>query len=691
MPGALRVAGVFPTVGRYAVSGLQSLNGVRLAVDEINHAGGIHGRRLDLREYRTGSYFVDARHAATLAVDDGALAVVGANSSELSMAVAEETEARGVVQVSNVSTAQDLTWDPLSGRTRDFVFRVCSSDVVMGALLADYALENLGAHRAAVLYEVGREYSHKLARSFIDRFEETAGRPPREFFYLALETDFRPQLRLIADFAPDVVFVPGSFTDATLIAGQATALGLEATLLGGDGWSNPLLFRRGAPPGDAYFVELCSSSPEFERRYQAVFGRVTQGCRALLGYDAVQVVAAGLRALGPLPDEALASDLQETRLRLRDAVAAVRGRRRERHDPLRRARRPSAGCGPERGGARPGWPPGGPRARLAGGAVSRLVRAIRDLSLRGKVTLTLAVVFTGSVLVLLLALVPILGDQRQRLIEQDRRLLTTLRRNAERELIYDLLSENRESLAVHLGALAGQEGIVWARIEADGLDLGATADRGAIRRLLGEAARPFLGEPVLVLIVDREGRADLVGAGGRTLLPDQGVRRESARPAPETDDGADQFRETTWGGQQGARPRRDPLHPRPVLRPAAPALQPRPARTLGDVDPIALLRRRHADVRPRPAPAQPASLAHRADAGAAGARRDVAGGHRRPPGPPARPLPRRGGQHGGVVQPHGRRARGRAAGRSRATAATWRGWWRPGPPSCASPRPASSR
>ena len=118
--------------------------------------------------------------------------------------------------------------------------------------------------------------------------------------------------------------------------------------------------------------------------------------------------------------------------------------------------------------------------------MSGVVKAIRDLSLRGKVTLTLTAVFTGSVAVLLLALIPILGEQRQRLLEQDRRLLTTLRRNYERDFIYDLLSENRESLAQHLADLAGQEGIVWARIEADEIDLGATASASAIRRLLGE-------------------------------------------------------------------------------------------------------------------------------------------------------------------------------------------------------------
>jgi branched-chain amino acid transport system substrate-binding protein len=321
-PGVLRLAAVFPTVGRYAVSGLQSLNGARLAVEEINHAGGIHGRPIELREYRTGSYFVDARHAATLAAADGVLGLVGANSSELSAAVAEEAEARGIVQVSNVSTAQDLTWEPETGRNRDFVFRVCSSDVVMGALLAEFALEELGARRAAVLYEVGRAYSAKLARSFIERFE-ASGQVPEEFFYLALETDFRPLLQRIAEYRPDVIFAPGSFTDATLIAAQAKALGLRTTLLGGDGWSNPLLFRRGGPPGEAYFVELCSPSAGFERRYQGVFGGETQGCRAILGHDAVQVLAAGLQSLGPLPDAALQDDLGATRLRLRDAVAAT--------------------------------------------------------------------------------------------------------------------------------------------------------------------------------------------------------------------------------------------------------------------------------------------------------------------------------------------------------------------------------
>src|SRR5262245_36470273 len=148
--GALQLAAIFPVMGRYALSGQQSLNGARLAVEDLNRAGGIHGRRLALLEYRTGSFFIDARQGARLAAEAGALAIVGSNSSDLSKAIAEEAEARGLVQVSNVSTAQDLTWDPASGRDRSFVFRVCSTDVVMGRLLSSFARDALGARKAAV-------------------------------------------------------------------------------------------------------------------------------------------------------------------------------------------------------------------------------------------------------------------------------------------------------------------------------------------------------------------------------------------------------------------------------------------------------------------------------------------------------------------------------------------------------------
>jgi PAS domain S-box-containing protein len=183
--------------------------------------------------------------------------------------------------------------------------------------------------------------------------------------------------------------------------------------------------------------------------------------------------------------------------------------------------------------------------------VRSFLRSLGDLSLRGKVTLTLAVVFLLSLAALLLVLVPVLAAQRQRLLEQDKRLLSTLRRNHEREFIYDQLQRNRESLALHLGDLAGQEGIVWARIEGVDLDLGATADPAVIRRMLGPESEPHLGQPEVVLLVDKDGEADLVGPGGRPLVAGRRVEREEGPPETSAlPPGQDEFGETRFGGQR---------------------------------------------------------------------------------------------------------------------------------------------
>jgi len=183
--------------------------------------------------------------------------------------------------------------------------------------------------------------------------------------------------------------------------------------------------------------------------------------------------------------------------------------------------------------------------------VRSLFRSLRDLSLRGKVTLTLALVFLFSLTALLLALAPVLAGQRQRLLEQDKRLLSTLRRNHEREFIYDQLQGNQNSLALHLASLADEEEVLWARLEAGRLDLAATADPGVISRLLGPDAGPFLGRPHVVLLVSREGEADLVGTGGRPLLAGRRVTRPEAVPPGRTPPpGQDEFREALFGGHR---------------------------------------------------------------------------------------------------------------------------------------------
>jgi signal transduction histidine kinase len=150
--------------------------------------------------------------------------------------------------------------------------------------------------------------------------------------------------------------------------------------------------------------------------------------------------------------------------------------------------------------------------------VGRLRTALADSSLKVKVTLTLVVAFVCIVGAFLLFMVPFLAEQRSSLLEKDRRLLATLRDSHERGFIYDLLSENEESLGIHLADVAGQRGLLWARVESQDLDLAATADPAAIRALLGAQAAPFEGQASVVLVVRPNGDAHLMGAGGRPLI-----------------------------------------------------------------------------------------------------------------------------------------------------------------------------
>jgi branched-chain amino acid transport system substrate-binding protein len=194
----------------------------------------------------------------------------------------------------------------------------------MGTNLADFARSELRARRVAILYEVSRSYSAKLARSFADAFADPSrGRVAAEFFYLPLETEFRDQLQEVAAFEADVLFLPGSFTDATLIAGQAERMGLRPTLLGGDAWSNRLLFKRDSPARTAYYADHCAPPAPFLERYRREFGAESDGCRAILAYDAVMAVANALRVLPPFSDADLTTGLAETRDRARAAMTSV--------------------------------------------------------------------------------------------------------------------------------------------------------------------------------------------------------------------------------------------------------------------------------------------------------------------------------------------------------------------------------
>jgi branched-chain amino acid transport system substrate-binding protein len=209
--------------------------------------------------------------------------------------------------------------NPKVTQVGDYIFRVCFIDPFQGRVMADFAMDQLKAKTAAVFRDQKSDYSVGLADFFIKRFTEKGGVLLTDQSYVAGDIDFKSQLTTIRQKKPDVLFVPGYYTEAGLIAKQARELGIKVALLGGDGWDSSKLFEIGGTALDGcYFSNHCtpeSKDPkvqEFNKKYQERYKHISDGI-GMLGYDAAGVLVAALKRAKSLegPD-------------LRDAIAQTK-------------------------------------------------------------------------------------------------------------------------------------------------------------------------------------------------------------------------------------------------------------------------------------------------------------------------------------------------------------------------------
>jgi branched-chain amino acid transport system substrate-binding protein len=312
---SVRIAAVYAATGEASVgTALQDFHGAALAVDAINASGGLLGRPVELMTIDNASTPLAARQAAKQAVSAGVLGVVGGPWSGMTKAMAEVCQAAGVPFVASIATHPDVT------RTGDHVYRVCFTDDQQGALLARFALAGLQARTAAVLINVGSDYSMGLAAIFSRVFAEGGGRIVSQQTFKTNDTDFSIQLAAVAEAAPDVVFVPSYALESGRIVRQASAMGLTAAFLGGDGWG-PAMADSGkeAVNGHYYATHWHPDSPipagqAVAAAYRAAHGAAPVQPDAILAHDAVMVLADAVRRAGNLD-----------RGRINDALARTRG------------------------------------------------------------------------------------------------------------------------------------------------------------------------------------------------------------------------------------------------------------------------------------------------------------------------------------------------------------------------------
>ncbi len=295
-PNEIRIGEYAALTGEEATFGISTDNGLKLAVEEINAAGGINGTTLKVISYDDQGKPEEAAVVVTkLITQDKVQVVIGEVASSLSLAAAPRCQEYKIPMISPSSTNPKVT------QVGDYVFRVCFIDPFQGQVMADFALNNLKAKTAAILRDQKSDYSMGLADFFIKRFKEKGGTILSDQSYVANDIDFKSQLTTLREQKPDVIFVPGYYTEVGLIAKQARELGIQVALLGGDGWDSAKLYEIGGKALDGcYFSSHYSPEStdprvqEFVKKYKAKYGQAPDAL-ATLGYDAVGVLAAALK------------------------------------------------------------------------------------------------------------------------------------------------------------------------------------------------------------------------------------------------------------------------------------------------------------------------------------------------------------------------------------------------------------
>lgn len=316
-PGAegIRVGFFGALTGPTATFAQSGRNGVQMAVEELNAAGGVlGGKHIELLvEDDRGEASEAASAVSKLITRDHVVALIGEQASSRTIAAAPIAQSYGVPMISPTSTSADVT------KKGDYIFRVCFTDPYQGAVLSSFARENLKANTAAQLVDVRNDYSVGLAQAFRESFEKAGGRILAEQNYSEGDSDFSAQLTAIRPLDPDVLVVPGYYTDAGLIARQAKALGIRATLLGGDGWDSPKLTEIGGDTVEgAYFSNHYSvddPSPavqQFVAAYRKKYGANPDSIAAL-SYDAARLLADAIRRAGSTEGKRMRDALAETK------------------------------------------------------------------------------------------------------------------------------------------------------------------------------------------------------------------------------------------------------------------------------------------------------------------------------------------------------------------------------------------
>lgn len=303
--------------GAVATYGQASVQGIEMAVDEINAAGGVKGKKIELVKYDNKSEPAEATTLATkLMTSDRVVTVIGPATSGSFKAQVPVAIKNKIPVVSGSATADDVTVDAQG--VKEYAFRTCFNDSYQGTAMANFATRKLSAKRALVYADNSSDYAKGLAANFKKTFTDAGGQIVGEEAYTTGDTDFNATLTRIKGQQFDVLYVPGYYQEASLLIKAARGLGINQPILGGDGYDSPVLLQQAGASAlnNVYFTNHYSALDkdpkvtEFIAAYKKKYNADPNAFNAL-GYDTAKFMAdAANRAAtidGPGIKDAMAS------------------------------------------------------------------------------------------------------------------------------------------------------------------------------------------------------------------------------------------------------------------------------------------------------------------------------------------------------------------------------------------------
>lgn len=284
--------------GAVASYGDNSRNGALIAIEEINKAGGVLGKQLEPLVRDNQSKTDEAMNVSAALVDDGMVAQIGPLTSG---AVAGSTPVmmeNQIPLIAPAATANNVTVDEKTNKVRDYIFRVCYRDSDQGQRMADFALDTLKVKNAAIFGSTSDDYAKGLAKYFKEEFEAKGGTIVAVEGFMNGDKEFRGPLTKIRGKNPEFIYVPGYYTEVSVLIKQARDLGINVPIGGGDGWDSPDMVKVASAEAlnNTYFTNHYSvEDPDpaiqaFVKAYEAKHKKAPDSFAAL-GYDSVKLLA----------------------------------------------------------------------------------------------------------------------------------------------------------------------------------------------------------------------------------------------------------------------------------------------------------------------------------------------------------------------------------------------------------------